>query len=62
MVNNYFYDFVFYNSDTFEVPYENDLVAEMYFRLEVDEIKHGKQVFTSMDFIGSLGGVSEFML
>ena len=36
MVNNYFYDFVFYNSDTFEVPYENDLVAEMYFRLEVD--------------------------
>lgn len=36
LINNYFYDLMFYNSDTFDVPLENDLVAEMYFRLEVD--------------------------
>jgi hypothetical protein len=62
LVHNYFYDFIFYNSDTYDVPMDQALAAEMYFRLDVDQVRHGRVVFTSMDFIGSLGGVSDFML
>jgi hypothetical protein len=59
---NLFYDFMFYNSDSFTVPKEKTELAEMYIRLEVDIISHSRVVFSSMDFIGSLGGVSDFVM
>lgn len=62
MTTNLFYDFMFYNSDTFTVSEEETRLAEMYFRLEVDIISHSRVVFSSMDFIGSLGGVSGFVM
>lgn len=34
----------------------------MYFRLEVDQISHGRNVYALMDFIGALGGVSDLLL
>lgn len=37
-------------------------VAEMYFRLEVDQLTHTRVVYTFMDFIGDMGGVSDIML
>ena len=39
-----------------------EISAEMYFRLDINQIVHGRVVFSLMDFIGSLGGVSDFVL
>jgi len=60
----YFFDYLFYNSDTYPTPPENnqEIIAEMYFRLEVDQVSHGRVVYALMDFIGSLGGVSDLLL
>ena len=59
-----FYDYFEYNTDTFtSAPAGSEqLVAEMYFRLEVDQITHNRVVYTFMDFIGDLGGVKDIML
>jgi hypothetical protein len=59
-----FYDFLFYNSDTYPTaPASNpDMIAEMYFRLEVDQVSHARNVYALMDFIGALGGVSDLLL
>jgi hypothetical protein len=59
-----FYDYFEYNTDTFtSAPKGSEqLVAEMYFRLEVDQITHNRVVYTFMDFIGDLGGVKDIML
>lgn len=62
LLTNIFYDYMFYNSDTFDVPDRKTEIAEMYYRLEVDIVYHSRVVFSSMDFIGSLGGVSDFVL
>lgn len=59
-----FFDFFEYNTDIFNsapVGMENT-IAEMYFRLEVDQISHGRDVYDFMDFIGDLGGVPAIML
>ena len=37
-----FYDFKFFNIDTYTVSEDNQLVAEIYFRLEIDEIFHDR--------------------
>jgi hypothetical protein len=34
----------------------------MWYRLEVDQITHGRVVYNFMDFIGDLGGVPAIML
>jgi len=39
-----------------------NVIAEIYFRLEVDQISHGRTVYNFMDFIGDLGGVPAIML
>ena len=62
MTTNLFTDIKVFNSDTFTVPKNRTVLAEMYFRLEVDIIAHQRTVFSSMDFIGSLGGVSGFVM
>ena len=36
----YFFDFKFFNQDTYEVGEGHALIAEIYFRLEIDEIQH----------------------
>ena len=61
---DFFFDYMFYNSDTYESAPSGaeDLIGEMYFRLEVDQITHGRVVYTLMDFIGALGGVSDLLL
>lgn len=61
-ITDLFYDMKFFSSDTFTVPKTQKVLAEMYFRMEVDIISHQRVVFSSMDFIGSLGGVSGFVL
>ena len=57
-----FYDYVFYNSDTYDVPKDKSVIAEVYFRLDSDQITHHRVVFAIMDFFGALGGVSRVLL
>ena len=57
-----FYDYIFYNSDCFDVDPQNKLIAEKYFRFDVDQITHTRVVLSFMDFIGTLGGVSDILL
>jgi len=63
-VKDTFYDFLFYNSDTYPTPPASapNMIAEMYFRLEVDQVSHARNVYALMDFIGALGGVSDLLL
>lgn len=64
IINNPFYDYIFYNSDTY--PRAPDglerMVAEMYFRMDVDQISHSRDVYYFMDFIGDIGGIGEILL
>ena len=57
-----FYDYKFYNVDTFDVEEEKDVLAEIYFRLEVDQINHERVVFAFMDWLGALGGVPDILM
>lgn len=62
--DNVFFDYFNYNGDTFQGAPEGleHLIVEQYFRLEVDQTSHGRQVYNLMDFIGDLGGVQGIML
>ena len=53
---------MFYNNDYFSVPKENTVIAELYFRLNSDQMSHYKRVFSFMDFLGAIGGVSRILL
>ena len=44
LVKERFFDITIYNSDTFNVGSHNNIVAEMYFRLEIDQVTHTKVV------------------
>ena len=59
-----FFDYLFFSSDTYPSAPEStpDLIAEIYFRFEVDQVSHSRVVYALMDFIGSLGGVSDLLL
>jgi len=57
-----FYDYKYYNVDTFDVEEEKDVLAEIYFRLEVDQINHERVVFSLMDWLGALGGVPDILM
>ena len=59
-----FFDYFEYNTDIYQsapAGLEN-VIAEMWYRLEVDQITHGRVVYNFMDFIGDLGGVPAIML
>jgi len=59
-----FFDYFEYNTDSWPTAPigSEDMIAEMYFRLEVDQITHARQVYNSMMFIGDLGGVKDILL
>lgn len=57
-----FFDYVFYNSDTWDVPKNKSEIAEVYFRLDTDQVTHHRKVFAIMDFFGALGGVERILL
>jgi len=38
------------------------VLAEIYFRLEVDMLKHERIVFDYMDWLGALGGVPDIIM
>ena len=62
VIYNPFFDYVFYNSDTYDVELGRKEIAEVYFRLDSDQINHHRDVFAIMDFFGAIGGVSRVLL
>ena len=40
----------------------NTKIAEIYFRIDVDQIEHMKNVYKLMDLLGDVGGVSEVVV
>ena len=36
-------------------------IAEIYFRLETDQIKHERYVLSFIDWLGEIGGVTELL-
>jgi hypothetical protein len=59
---NPFFDYLFFNSDTYIVAKDKVEIAEVYFRLDTDQVTHHRKVFAIMDFFGALGGVSRVLL
>jgi len=57
-----FYDVFFFSSDTLSVGLDHPVVAEMYFRVSVDEIIHSRIVYKLMDWLGALGGVEKILI
>jgi hypothetical protein len=50
-----------FNSDQVKVGDDYEKLAEMYFRIDVDEQIHTRHVFEFMDFLGSIGGIAEVL-
>jgi len=57
-----FYDVTFFSSDEIEVGTDFMTVAEMYFRVKTDTIKHRRKVFSIMDWLGAIGGIEQFLI
>ena len=57
-----FYDVKFFSSDTLTVGRDHTTVAEMYFRVSVDQTVHSRTVYKFMDWLGALGGVEKILM
>ena len=44
-----------------EVDDDYKMLAQLFIRLDVEEIIHTREVFSFMDFLGDLGGVTEIL-
>ena len=53
-----FYNIVTYNRDTVDVRHDYTKLAYMYFRIDVDEVVHTRQVYEFSDFLGDVGGIT----
>ena len=52
---------MFFNQDTYEVSHEDGLLAEVYFRIQVDEIDHTRKVYDAFAWLEAMGGVPEIL-
>ena len=59
---NPFYDYIEFNVDVFELSEAGTSLAYFYFRLDVNQVIHTREVFSFMDFVGDIGGVSDTLL
>ena len=59
---NLFYDITLFSSDEIVVGEEYNVIAEMYFRIKSDAIQHSREVFTIMDWLGSIGGIRDILV
>lgn len=57
-----FFDIKVYNSDTYKVDEHHPVIAEMYFRIDVDAYVHSRAVFTFMNWLGAIGGVDKVLM
>lgn len=57
-----FYDVTFFSSDSIIVGKEFGTLVEMYFRVNSDKIVHNREVFTMMNWLGSIGGIQQVLM
>ena len=57
-----FYDVINFSSDEIEVDDDYMIIAQMYFRIKVDTIRHERRVFSISDWLGSIGGIKTILL
>ena len=53
-----FYDILLFSNDEIEVGKEFMTIAEMWFRVKTDNITHTREVFSFMNWLGSIGGIT----
>jgi len=56
-----FFDFKFFNLDSYKVEEDITLIAEIYLRLEIDEIIHHREVGTVFTWLEAIGGIPEIL-
>jgi len=56
-----FFDFKDFNVDTYKVNDDITLIAEIYLRLEIDEIIHTREVGTVFHWLEAIGGIPEIL-
>lgn len=63
-----FWDYIFYSTDTVDVVPDNkwfgsrsQIIAKMYFRIDIEKIEHSRQVYRLMDWLGDVGGVGDVL-
>ena len=56
-----FYDFKYYNHDTYDVSDDEYKLAEIYLRFDIDMIEHSRIVYNFYDYLESIGGLPEIL-
>ena len=57
-----FFDLVFFNGDTLAAPEMSKFIATIYYRIDIDQVKHTRVVFLFMDWLGAIAGIEKFLL
>ena len=61
-----FWDTIAYNEDTFESDRDPigppGAIAELWFRLDVDEIVHAREIYQFLDWMGDVGGCKDILM
>ena len=63
-----FWDTTFYNQDTFGIDEgrapvgPSSVIAEVWFRLDIDEVVHTREVYQFLDWMGDVGGCRDIMM
>jgi len=57
-----FFDLVLFNSDTMPTELNNKFIATMYYRIDIDQVAHKRNVFVFMDWLGAIAGIEKFLL
>lgn len=57
-----FFDIVFFNSDTMTNRPQHKYIASIYYRIDIDEVKHSRAVFEFMNWLGAIAGIEKFLM
>ena len=57
-----FFDLRLFSSDTMPTKQNNKYIATMYYRLDIDQVYHNRNVFVFMDWLGAIAGINAFLL
>jgi len=57
-----FFDLKIFNHDIIETDLNNKFIATMYYRIDIDQVLHNRNVFVFMDWLGAIAGIEKFLL
>ena len=53
---------ILFNSDTISAPPNHRYIATIYYRLDINYVKHTRVVFLFMEWLGAIAGIEKFLL